>query len=184
VIRERYERPARLARPPRRTRINDLDALVEPYRGAIILGLVVTVAILLIAVLSLARRTSRLKGRLDRLTRGEEGDSIEDVIDAHLDRVQALGRGMDDLAARTRALEAASLRAFQQVGLVRYNPFEDTGGNQSFALALLDAKGDGWVLSSLHSRTGTRVYAKAISQGRSEGALSAEESAAIRQATA
>ena len=58
-------------------------------------------------------------------------------------------------------LEAAQRRAFQRVGLVRYNPFEETGGNQSFALALLDAEGDGWVLSSLHARSGTRVYAKA-----------------------
>ena len=63
-------------------------------------------------------------------------------------------------------LEGAQRRAFQRVGLVRYNPFEETGGNQSFALALLDAAGDGWVLSSLHARSGTRVYAKAIKAGR------------------
>jgi hypothetical protein len=67
---------------------------------------------------------------------------------------------------------------------VRFNPFEDTGGNQSFALALLDAEGNGWVLSSLHARSGTRVYAKAIREGRADGALSDEEAAAIKQATA
>jgi hypothetical protein len=66
---------------------------------------------------------------------------------------------------------------------VRYNPFEETGGNQSFALALLDADGNGWVLSSLHARAGTRMYAKAISGGRAEAGLSAEETAAIAQAT-
>ena len=74
-------------------------------------------------------------------------------------------------------LEAAAPRAFQRVGLVRYNPFEDTGGNQSFALALLDAEGNGWVLSSLHARAGTRVYAKAIAGGRADAALSEEETA-------
>ena len=72
----------------------------------------------------------------------------------------------------------------QRVGLVRYNPFEETGGNQSFALALLDAEGDGWVLSSLHARSGTRVYAKAIAARPVRAALSDEETAAIRQATA
>ena len=71
-----------------------------------------------------------------------------------------------------RVLEAAGRRAIQRVGLVRFNPFEDTGGNQSFALALTDATGNGFVVSSLHSRTGTRVYAKAITGGRSDGALS------------
>ena len=86
--------------------------------------------------------------------------------------------------ARTTRLETGAPRAFQRVGLVRFNPFEDTGGNQSFALALLDAEGNGWVLSSLHARSGTRVYAKAIREGRPEGALSEEEAAAIKQAGA
>ncbi len=162
----------------------DLDALTKPFLGTIVVGLVITVAILLVGFLSLLRRTSRLRARLDLLTRGEEGESIEDVIDSHLDRVQAMARGVDDLTRRTRRLEEASLRSFQRVGLVRYNPFEDTGGNQSFALALLDAAGNGWVLSSLHARTGTRVYAKAIIDGRPESGLSGEEAAAIRPATA
>ena len=81
-------------------------------------------------------------------------------------------------------LEGAQRRAFQRVGLVRYNPFEETGGNQSFALALLDAAGDGWVLSSLHARSGTRVYAKAIKGGRGGcRACPKRRAAAIRQAT-
>ncbi len=77
-----------------------------------------------------------------------------------------MAREVERLGTRTTSLEAASLRAFSRTGLVRYNPFEETGGNQSFALALLDANGDGWVLSSLHARSGTRVYAKAIAGGR------------------
>ena len=65
---------------------------------------------------------------------------------------------------------------------MRFNPFEDTGGNQSFALALTDAAGTGFVVSSLHTRTGTRVYAKAVTDGRSDGALSQEETDALRLA--
>ena len=96
--------------------------------------------------------------------------------------VDAVARGLDDLGARVAAVEAAQRRSFQRVGLVRYNPFEETGGNQSFALALLDAAGDGWVLSSLHARSGTRVYAKAITAGRSDATLSDEETDAVQQA--
>jgi len=132
----------------------------------------------------LARRVSTVSARLQRLTRGEEGASLEAVLDAHLDKVFEVARHVDDLGVRTAALERAARRAFSRVGLVRYNPFEETGGNQSFALALLDADGDGWVLSSLHARSGTRVYAKVIAGGRSETALSEEEAAALRQATA
>jgi hypothetical protein len=96
--------------------------------------------------------------------------------------VYAVAAELDELAARSAVLEANARRAFQNVGLVRFNPFEDTGGNQSFALALLDSAGDGFVLSSLHARTGTRVYAKALTGGQAEGALSNEEAEALRRA--
>ena len=147
-------------------------------------GLGVVVLVLLVAVVALARRTRRLDARLTGLTRGAEGGSIEAVLDAHLDRVQAVAVELDEVVARQAVLEAAQRRAFQRVGLVRFNPFEETGGNQSFALALLDAAGDGWVLSSLHARSGTRVYAKAIKAGRADTGLSEEETAALGQAMA
>lgn len=132
----------------------------------------------------MTRRIGAIDARLRSLTRGETGESLENVLDAHLDKVYAVSKDVDALKTRATSLEAASRKAFSRVGLVRYNPFEETGGNQSFALALLDADGDGWVLSSLHARSGTRVYAKAISGGRSETALSDEETAALRQASA
>jgi hypothetical protein len=89
---------------------------------------------------------------------------------------------LDEIAARSALLEATGKRAFQRVGLVRFNPFEDTGGNQSFALALLDGHGNGVVLSSLHARTGTRVYAKTLTGGRAEATLSSEETEALNRA--
>ena len=141
-------------------------------------------AILLVVVLLQARRVRRLAGRLDGLTAGSDGASLEAILGQHLERVHGVVRDVNRLEARTVVLERDLRTALGRVGLVRYNPFEDTGGNQSFALALLDADGNGWVLSSLHARTGTRVYAKAVRGGRSDGALSEEETAAIRQATA
>jgi hypothetical protein len=81
-------------------------------------------------------------------------------------------------------LERDMRHAVQRVGLVRFNPFEDTGGNQSFAVALLDANDDGFVVSSLHARQGTRIYAKAVARGRAEAALSDEEAEALQRAAA
>jgi hypothetical protein len=155
---------------------------VQPYLGALVVALAGTVVVLLLAVILLARRTRAIDRRLLGLTRGVEGQSLEAVLDTHLDRVFAVANELDELAARMAVLEGAQRRSFQRVGLVRYNPFEETGGNQSFALALLDASGDGWVLSSLHARSGTRVYAKAIKANLADGALSDEESAAIQRA--
>lgn len=162
----------------------DLDALVQPNIGPLVVGLSAIVLILLVAVIALARRTRRLDARLAGLTRGSDGGSLEAVLDAHLDKVYAVARELDEVVARQAVLEAAQRRSFQRVGLVRYNPFEETGGNQSFALALLDAAGDGWVLSSLHARSGTRVYAKVIKRGRADTGLSAEETEALGQAMA
>lgn len=164
----------------RRAHQIDLNAAVAPYVGAAIVGLAVAVLVLLVLVLFLARQTGGLRRRLDGLTRGVDGRSLDAVLDAHLDKVLEVARELDELSARSAVLEAANRRTIQRVGLVRFNPFEDTGGNQSFALALMDARGTGFVVSSLHTRTGTRVYAKGITDGRAEGALSEEEREALR----
>lgn len=97
-------------------------------------------------------------------------------------QLDAITAELTALVGRVGNLETGSRHAVQHVGLVRYNPFDDTGGNQSFALAMLDADANGIVLSSLHSRQATRIYLKGIQAGRAEGSLSAEETAALRQA--
>lgn len=146
------------------------------------MGLLVAVAILVLGSLLLVRRSRRLSRRLDAITRGSDAQSLESVLGAHLERVRAVVVDVDRLAARTALVERDLRRTLGRVGLVRYNPFEETGGNQSFALAVLDGNGDGFVISSLHARAGTRVYAKAVKAGAAESALSDEEAAALRDA--
>ena len=104
-----------------------------------------------------------------------DGLTLEATVAAELERLARLEAQVETLATRGRG-------AVQHVGVVRFNPFEDTGSNQSFALALLDDRSDGVVISSLHSRQSTRLYLKPISGGRSETALSEEEAEALRRA--
>ena len=176
--------PRRPASEPSEDPPIDLNAAVEPIVGGAVVGLGLAVLVLLVLVLFLARQTGRLRRRLDSLTRGTSGKNLDDVLDAHVDKVYAVARELDELSARAAVLEAVGRRSVQRIGLVRFNPFEDTGGNQSFALALTDARGTGFIVSSLHSRTGTRVYAKGITDGRPDGALSEEEQEALRLALA
>ena len=164
--------------------MDSLDTFVTQHLGAITVTLAVACVALLVAVVLLARRTSGLDRRLRGLTRGEEGQSLEAILEAHLVKVHDVERQVDDLTARSAVLEAVQRKAVQRVGLVRFNPFEDTGGNQSFVLALLDPAGYGVVLNSLHARNQTRLYAKAVQAGATEGALSDEEAEAIRLAGA
>jgi hypothetical protein len=70
------------------------------------------------------------------------------------------------------------------MGLIQFQAFEDVGGGQSTALALLDAVGSGVVITALHARVGTRIYVKRVLLGRGEGTLGEEESAAIAAALA
>jgi hypothetical protein len=162
----------------------DLDTIVRDNLGSIAAALAVAVALLLVLGIVEARRIGRIGRRIASLTRGSDERSLEAILEAHLARVHEVVRDLDDVEARTAILERDLKRAYSRVGLVRFNPFEDTGGNQSFALALLDVEGDGFVVSSLHARNMTRVYAKAVARGKAEAALSSEEAEALRIAMA
>lgn len=104
--------------------------------------------------------------------------------------VQRLDGRLGQLAERLRELKESvgelargQERCIQKVGMVRYNAFEDVGGELSFSLALLDAHNDGVVLSGLYSREESRIYAKPIEEGKSAINLSEEEREALRKAT-
>ncbi len=154
-----------------------------------ILSILVLVGLVLVLLLgvwvaSLQRSEVRLRSRLRRLLADGERDGLDEVLDRVLARVEGLGVRVEALNALHHELAALTERSIQRVGIVRFNPFADTGGDQSFALTLLDARGTGIVISSLHSRADTRIFIKAVSGGRSVHALSAEEQDAIRQALA
>ncbi|MBI4036266.1 DUF4446 family protein [Candidatus Daviesbacteria bacterium] len=81
--------------------------------------------------------------------------------------VEGFEKKLEDVKVQLKVLSADGLRHIQRVELLRYNPYEDTGGDQSFSIALLDNKGDGLVLTSLHTRAGTRVFSKPVVSGKS-----------------
>jgi len=72
--------------------------------------------------------------------------------------------------------------AVQKVGVVRFNPFGDGGGNFSFSLALLDSHNSGVVITSMYGRQQNRIYSKKIDSGKSESALTEEEQQAVVRA--
>jgi uncharacterized protein DUF4446 len=122
--------------------------------------------------------------RLNRLGRKTRGQVAGRPISAsgEMERIDALGTQLASLGNRLELVDGQARKAIQRVGIVRYNPFEDTGSNQSFVLAVLDAHANGFVLSSLHSRQQTRVFLKPVAAGKTETALSEEEAEAIRRA--
>jgi len=88
----------------------------------------------------------------------------------------------EELRKQVEKISQTSKTSVQKVGIVRYNPFSEVGGNQSFSVALLDGHNNGIVITSLFSRDGNRVYGKPVKNGHSEYSLSNEEKKAIEKA--
>lgn len=108
--------------------------------------------------------------------------SVEHLLKNYSGQVNEALTKLDELATFAAKLHRAGSIALTKVGMIRFNPFNDTGGDQSFCLAALDAHDNGFIISSIHARTGTRVYAKEIHDGKSKHNLSDEESIALKRA--
>ncbi|TSC86326.1 MAG: hypothetical protein G01um10147_938 [Microgenomates group bacterium Gr01-1014_7] len=100
-----------------------------------------------------------------------------------LKQLEKFGTDLDQLKKKLSEVERLGLKHIQRVALSRYNPYDDTGGDQSFAVALLDEKGNGMVITSLHARSGTRIFAKPVLEGKAgQYQLSKEEEIVVKKA--
>ena len=150
---------------------------------AIALGLLgVLVLILLLAVLLLGLRVGRATRAYREVVRDPDhgGRSLHDLLAGNASAIERAAERMAEMEAVHGSIDARTRRSLQHIGMVRFNPFEDTGSDQSFAIALLDDRRDGVVISSLHGRSNTRVFAKPVADGGSAHNLSDEEAEAIR----
>lgn len=95
---------------------------------------------------------------------------------------EELKKGFGKIVQELENLKKENKFNIQKIGIVRYNPFNEIGGNQSFSIAILDGEDNGVVITSLFSREGNRVYGKPIKNGKSDYLLSEEEKEAIKKA--
>ena len=147
---------------------------------AIVLG--VAVAGLMAWMVVLHVRFSRLRKQYDRMMSGVEGANLEQALTEHIDRVRQACASVAELQMETQRIDRTLKHTMQWTGVVRFNPFRYTGGDQSFAWAIADSEGNGIVLSSLHARDQTRVYAKPLNNWESPYSLTEEEQEAITRA--
>lgn len=147
------------------------------------LGLAVVVGVLVVVQ---TVRLGRVERRYRALMRGSGPTSVAmslgEVISGQGEQIERNRASINALTAQATSIEERLARSVQHVGIVRFNPFQDTGGDQSFAIALLDQHGDGVVFSSLHNRSLTRIYGKPVKSGASPLSLSDEEVQAVQQA--
>lgn len=119
-----------------------------------------------------------------KLTSGIKKEDLRSILNDLLGKMEIDGKRIDELIKKAKSLEEDDVFHIQKIGLVRFNPFEETGGDQSFTLSLLNGSNSGVVISSLYRREGTtRIYAKPVEKGKgTKYELSVEEKEAIKKA--
>ncbi|MBI2610202.1 DUF4446 family protein [Candidatus Giovannonibacteria bacterium] len=123
-----------------------------------------------------------LEARLRKVFGGKKPGDLENILREIARELQALHGSREDMEKYLESVEKRLNRSAQHVGIVRFNPFKDAGGDQSFALAIMDERKNGIVLSSLYGRDTSRIYAKPLDKGTSTYKLSNEELQAVEDA--
>ncbi|HET9539097.1 MAG TPA: DUF4446 family protein [Candidatus Limnocylindria bacterium] len=162
--------------------MDELNRVLTDNLAAVLIVMAVAIVVLLVLVILQSIRVGRAVDTYRQLVRDGSGGSLDDVLQSHVARVEEVRGRLGEIDTVQATLEHRTQTSIQHVGLIRFNPFEDTGSDQSFALALLDDRRDGVVISSLHGRANTRLFAKPVEGGGSSHQLSDEEAHAIRVA--
>ena len=144
--------------------------------------LLAAIAVLIILNFFLVFYLFKIKKRLDLFFEGKKVKNLEEVLLKQAKLLEKQDKDLKEIFEKIRKLEGISQKSFQKIGVIRFNPFGDVGGDQSFVIALLDSGNNGFVISSLYTREGNRVYAKPIKNGSSQYSLSNEEKEAISKA--
>ena len=125
------------------------------------------------------KRTGKLKRRLDKFLLGKEGNSLEeDIRELYEDNKflkNSTEKNRDDIRTIFKRMESV----FQKMGLVKYDAFNQMGGQLSYSLVLLDENDNGFIINSVHSTEGCYSYSKEIRNGENNISLSAEEAEAL-----
>ena len=153
--------------------------------GYLLIGMTVTILLLLIFLILLIvqiRKTSKLKKRLDKFLTGKDGTSLEQDIAGLYEDNKFLKANTEKNKKDIRTLYKNMESAYQKMGLVKYDAFNQMGGQLSFSLALLDENNNGFIINAMHTREGCYTYIKEIIDGNSVIVLSEEEQEALKRA--
>ena len=149
------------------------------YLAAGILGLAVLMLIVLILLIVQIVKVNRLRKRLDRFVLGKDGASLEEDILKLLKDNELLKEGAEKDRQDIDTIFKRLQTVYQKMGLVRYDAFNQMGGQLSYSLALLDENDNGFIINSVHSTEGCYSYSKEIRNGDNSISLSQEEAEAL-----
>jgi hypothetical protein len=156
------------------------------YSGdLIVIVLAVTWLILLVLLILLIVQSTKLKKlrkRLDKFMLGSEGESIESDLAKIYEDNKYLRQISDENKKDIRTIYKKLESAYQKMGIIKYDAFNQMGGQLSFSLALLDENNNGFIINSVHSTEGCYSYTKEIKAGECDISLGDEEKKALEMA--
>ncbi len=156
-----------------------LDSLDPAYFIIALLGLCIILLIFLIVV---AFKIKNIKIKYNRFLKGSTGENLEEIIYRRFEEIDHLKEDGKEKSRKMQRTSEILKLAFQKSGIVKYDAFNEMGGELSFSLALLDAKNDGFIINAIHSREGCYTYIKEIVKGESAINLGEEERKALDKA--
>lgn len=125
----------------------------------------------------------KLRAKNLEFFKGEKVKNLEEVLLEQAKNLKVLDKDIQELYTISNEINNLAMRGIHKISAIRFNPFKDVGGNQSFSIALLNGKNNGITITALYTKEGTRVYAKAITAGESPAfPLTEEEKRAIETA--
>ncbi len=143
----------------------------------------IVLGFLIIWVIILSVSLFRSVSHYNRLTKGVINKGLGSILENIIKDLNKAKKDISYLKEYCDTIQKEGVLHIQKVGLLRFNPFKDTGGNQSFILAIVDGEDTGIIISGLYSRSGTRWYAKRLLKGKAvEHELSNEEKEALKMA--
>jgi len=144
----------------------------------IYLGIIILLALIIV----LAVWIYFLSNKIKKLLSGKDGSSLESIILRHNNEIELLAKKELENSELIKTLQNKFTKSIQGIGIVRFNPFRESGGNHSFAIALVDEDNNGVIISTMHARERTNMYAREIIAGKCEIDLTDEEKKALLQA--
>lgn len=150
--------------------------------GIVLMILIVLMIVFTILIICMIVKVNRLSRKLGSFMNGRDGISLEKNLFALYEDNKIFKEHMIKYKKDIQNLYKKHEKAFQKMGLVKYDAFQQMGGQLSFSLALLDENNDGFIINSVHSTDGCYSYTKRISRGECKLALGKEEEEALSRA--
>lgn len=167
--------------------LTELVNMINNNMEYVLIGVAVAALIVLIMFIIMIVnlvQIRKLKKKYTTFMGGADAKTLEQTIADHLNEIDGLIASNQENKQNIAQLTSKIKFAFQKVGLVKYDAFQEMGGKLSFSLCLLNEKEDGFIINAMHSREGCYTYIKEIIAGKCVIILSEEENEALEMAKA